>query len=153
MSHVARKRVYLDVCCLHRPTDDLSIDRNRLEAEAILAIVAHAQRGDWDMVGSRAIEYEVGRCSDPARRQAATELASAAALVVAVGRVDYERAAELGRLGFASLDALHVACAEAAECCVLLSTHDALSRTARRHRSALRISVENPLAWLMEQET
>lgn len=29
-------RIYLDVCCLNRPLDDLSIGRNRLEAEAVL---------------------------------------------------------------------------------------------------------------------
>jgi hypothetical protein len=31
--------LYLDMCCLNRPFDDQSIDRNRLESEAVLAIL------------------------------------------------------------------------------------------------------------------
>ena len=147
---MARTRVYLDVCCLNRPADDLSIGRNRLEAEAILSIVAQADR-EWDLVGSDAVQYEVRQCSDPVRRTAALELASSASSTVVAGQAEYARAAELIRLGIGDLDALHVACAEAGGCDVMLTTDDRLLRRASRHQAQLQVRLENPVAWLMEQ--
>ena len=32
--------IYLDMCCLKRPFDDQSVARNRLECEAVLALLA-----------------------------------------------------------------------------------------------------------------
>lgn len=146
------RRVYLDVCCLNRPTDDLSIDRNRLEAEAVLAIVSHASQGNWDIVASAAIEFEIEQCLDPLRRRAAVKLASAARVSVTIVRKHYDRAAELVRLGFGQLDALHVAAAESARCEVMLSTDDRLLKRATRNLKALRVRVENPLNWLLEHD-
>lgn len=148
---MARRRVYLDVCCLNRPADDLSIDRNRLESEAVIAVVAHAQQADWDIVSSSAVEYEIANGNDAMRRQAASKLASVAIVFVAVGEEHYHRAAELAKAGLQPLDALHVACAEAAGCEVVLSTDDRLVRRAARCGAALRVRVRNPLEWLLEQ--
>jgi hypothetical protein len=44
--------VYLDVCCLNRPFDDQTQDRIRLEAEAIVLILEHIIRGDWNWLSS-----------------------------------------------------------------------------------------------------
>lgn len=144
--------MYLDVCCLNRPTDDLSIDRNRLEAEAVLAIVAHASEGDWDIATSTAVEYEVQQCTDPLRQRVATKLASVARVSVAIVQAHYNRAAELARLGFGQLDALHIASAESANCDVMLSTDDRLLKKAGRNAKAMKVRVENPLQWLLEQD-
>lgn len=54
-------RIYLDACCLNRPFDDQTQDRIRLEAEAVLLILAHIEAGDWDMIGSEALEFEIGQ--------------------------------------------------------------------------------------------
>jgi hypothetical protein len=35
--------IYLDVCCLNRPFDDQTQERIRLEAEAVLRILANIQ--------------------------------------------------------------------------------------------------------------
>ena len=57
-------RIYMDVCCLNRPFDDLSQDKVYLEAEAILAIVSHCEQGRWTLVASGVIEYELSRSAD-----------------------------------------------------------------------------------------
>ncbi|WP_256875183.1 hypothetical protein [Nostoc sp. C052] len=44
--------IYLDVCCLNRPFDDQTQERIRLEAEAVLLILANCQTGEWQMLVS-----------------------------------------------------------------------------------------------------
>ncbi|GAB1538778.1 hypothetical protein NUACC21_14420 [Scytonema sp. NUACC21] len=51
--------IYLDVCCLNRPFDDLTQTRICLEAEAILSILQHCERGEWQLVGSEVIDLDV----------------------------------------------------------------------------------------------
>jgi hypothetical protein len=52
-------RLYLDVCCLNRPFDDQTQDRIHLETEAILSILKHVEIGDWTLVSSSVVLYEV----------------------------------------------------------------------------------------------
>jgi hypothetical protein len=40
-------KIYLDVCCLNRPFDDQGQERIRLEAEAVLLIIARMESGQW----------------------------------------------------------------------------------------------------------
>src|SRR5690242_17389584 len=57
-------RLYLDVCCCNRPFDDQAIDRNRLEAEAVLAITAKIRGGIHSLVSSEIIDREIDACPD-----------------------------------------------------------------------------------------
>lgn len=52
-----------------------------------------------------------------------------------------------------ALDALHLACAEAGNAEVLLTTDDQMVSKARQHRDVLRVRVENPILWLTEVMT
>ena len=61
------------------------------------------------------------------------------------------RALELERLGFAGIDALHLACAESAKADVFITTDDQLQRVANRHRDFLRVRVANPLTWIQAE--
>ena len=61
-----------------------------------------------------------------------------------------QRAATLMELGFKSFDATHVACAEAGEVDVLLTTDDRLLRTAIRAQSLVQVLIKNPVSWLLE---
>jgi len=45
-------KIYLDVCCLNRPFDDQTQARIRLEAEAVLIILAQCETGHWEWIGS-----------------------------------------------------------------------------------------------------
>ncbi|MBM3212008.1 type II toxin-antitoxin system VapC family toxin [Candidatus Poribacteria bacterium] len=61
------------------------------------------------------------------------------------------RAKQLEELGFALFDALHIACAEEARADILLTTDNGFLRRALRNQSVLKIKVENPVKWLMEE--
>ena len=61
-------RIYLDSCCLQRPLDDQTQPRIKVEAEAVLVILASVQAGDCSLLNSEALEYELGRIPDDRRR-------------------------------------------------------------------------------------
>lgn len=142
--------VYLDTCCLNRPSDDQTQPRIRLESEAVLAILAavEARRGvEW--LGSTAVLGEVERNPDPDRRRRALRLLELATRWVRIELEDGTRGEALAQLaGLTAFDALHVALAERGGADVLLTTDDRFLRRAARLAGALRVSVENPLAWL-----
>ena len=144
-------KIYLDVCCLNRPFDDRKQDRVRLESEAVLAILGRCQDEGWILLGSEVIDLEISRIPDSERKQKVGLLSSIARLRVVVGDAVERRAVELERLGFKAFDALHIACAEAGGADVLLTTDDRLLRKARQNRGALKVRVENPVKWLMEE--
>jgi hypothetical protein len=68
MNHVMRT-IYLDACCINRPFDDQSQARIRLEAEAVLLLLAEIGEGKLRWIGSNVLEYEVSRTPDLQRRQ------------------------------------------------------------------------------------
>ena len=52
-------KIYMDVCCLNRPFDDLSYERIQFESDAVLAILSRCQTGMWTLVSSEIIELEL----------------------------------------------------------------------------------------------
>ena len=146
-------RIYLDVCCLNRPFDDQTQARIRLEAEAVVMILAQCEAGHWEWIGSEAVGLEVSQTPDPERRRRVQLLASYAHRSIFVGQAEIERAQQLEAWGFSAFDALHLACAESAEVDVFLTTDDKLLRKAAAHAKQLQVRVENPLTWLREVST
>lgn len=146
-------RIYLDTCCLNRPFNDRSQERIRREAEVILAVLERCTRGEWRWISSDAIADEVAQIRDGSHRLRVTLLAEGAHEQIALENVHVERARVLQSVGFGSMDALHLACAEAASADVLLTTDDRFVRVARRVADQLRTRVLNPVAWLEEVVT
>lgn len=145
------RRIYLDSCCLCRPFDDHAVDRNRLESEAVLAILRHVHQGEWELAGSEALLLESAAILSEEKRAQVEGLASLQTRFVRIGEAEDERMAYLNSLGFNPMDALHIACAESAGCDIFLTTDDRLRKTAQRHASVLKVRVDNPLLWLQEQ--
>lgn len=144
-------RIYLDVCCLNRPYDDQTQDRIRLESEAVIAILKHVESGEWSLVSSGVVSYEISRTSDEERKRRLISIVQRASGFIPVGRETYIRAEELQhQLGIKAYDALHIACAEQGGADVFLSTDDRLVKAAKRNSEATNIRVENPLTWLQE---
>src|SRR3972149_5924139 len=123
-------RIYLDVCSLNRPFDDHTQDRVRLESEAVLTILSRSQTESWILLGSEIIDIEISKIPDDDTEK---------------------RAIELEELDFKSFDALHIACAEKGEADVLLTTDDDLLRKASQNKGILKVKLENPVRWLMEE--
>lgn len=145
--------IYLDVCCLNRPFDDQSQERIRLECEAVLLILERCQRQEWRALGSEAVDYEISRIPDGERCRKVYYLASIVESKQSISESVEDRAGELEQMSFRAVDALHIACAEAGNADVLLTTDDQLVNQARQHSGVLRVRVENPIVWLMEVTT
>ena len=143
-------KIYLDVCCLNRPFDDQTQIRIRLEAEAILIILAQCDEGHWEWISSEVVDLEINQTPDPERRRRVQLLASHTHRSILVGQREVERAQQLETWGFSAFDALHLACAESGEADVFLTTDDRLLRKAGAYAKQMRVRVENPLTWLRE---
>ena len=63
---------------LNRPFDDQNQDRIRVESEAIMSILFHCQKNDWELIGSEIIDLELSKSQDTAKNLKAIKLASIA---------------------------------------------------------------------------
>lgn len=141
-------RIYIDVCCLNRPFDDQSLDRIRIESEAVLAILNRCLY-DWVLVGSEAIDYEISKIPDNERKTGVKVLSAISRDKVTVNENILRRASEFENIGLKALDALHLACAEkSAE--IMLTTDDEIVKKVMANNSLVKVRVENPVRWLME---
>ncbi|MDL2231970.1 PIN domain-containing protein [Ruminococcaceae bacterium OttesenSCG-928-L11] len=141
-------KIYLDNCCLNRPFDDLSQDRVYLEAEAILSIVSHCENGEWELMASGIIEYELSRLTDMERLEQVRTLYSAARTRLVTTEAAEKRAVFFQQQGIKMFDSLHLALAETGGADIFLTTDDRLLRAAVK--LDLKIKVANPVSWLME---
>ena len=92
--------IYLDVCCLNRPLDNLEQTRIRLEAESITEIVQNCQDGKWQLINSDIIEFEVGQHSDSFKQEMVKSILSIATVFIqSTKEIDF-RTQELMKLSF-----------------------------------------------------
>ena len=134
-------RAYLDLCALKRPFDDHTQSRIRLEADAVLELLA-AVPEHFTFVHSRA--HDVENDQNPMSWRAARVAAwFESATVLPDPNADdlVRRTTALMALGFRNFDALHIAWAEFAEADVFVTTDDRLLSLANRHATLLRVRV------------
>lgn len=146
-------KLYLDACCLNRLTDDQTQVRIRQEAEAVERILRRMQAGEILWISSDALADEIDRNPDVERRLENTALLAIASELVEVSDAIARRAADLHAVGYGIYDALHLACAEAAEADGLLTTDDRFLRKASRRDGGPLVAVLNPLFWSKENLT
>lgn len=131
------------------PFDDRRQERIRLEAEAVEAILARIERGEWHLVGSHALAFEISRTPDPLRRRACLAMLAEAREIVETSEALRAETSRLIGLGLRPLDAAHLASAQAGRAEIFLTVDDALLRAARRIGQNLPIRVETPVAFLL----
>ena len=142
-------KIYLDVCCLNRPFDDHRQERIRLESEAVVAILGRSKT--LTLLSSEIVDLEISKIPDEDRKQKVMLLSSISKMNIVIDDEIINRAKELTKMGFKSFDALHIACAEKGQADALLTTDDHLLKKAISHRGFIRVRLENPLRWLMEE--
>ncbi len=148
---LAVMKVYFDVCCLNRPFDDQNQDRIRLESEAVLSVLKHVDEGKWKLVSSDTVIYEINKTTDEERRDRLLSINNAAQIYVTVDEKILNRGSIIQEMGFTTYDAMHIACAEAAQADIFLSTDKKLTKRALKNTNKLLITVKNPLIWIQEE--
>ena len=141
-------KIYFDVCCLNRPFDDHVQERIRLESEAVITILSRSKT--LTLLTSEIVDFEISKIPDEDRRQKVSLLSSISKTNIIVDREIVARARQLNKMGFKSFDAFHIACAESGQADVLLTTDDDFLKKATSQRKLLKVKIENPLKWLME---
>ena len=141
--------IYLDVCCLNRPFDDWRQDRIRLEGQTILDIFQRFYSEEWKLVSSEAIEAELNRMVNLDKLDRIIKLLQVAEnKIILTDEID-KRSKEIEKLGFGLYDSFHIACAETAKVDVLLTTDDRLLKKAIKYSHFLKVTLDNPVTWLM----
>ena len=141
-------RIYMDVCCMNRPFDDLSQDRVQFEADAVLAVLSRCKSGKWTLVSSEVVDLESSKSSNRERLNKVRTLCSIAKERLIIDEDVTERAMEFQRCGIKVMDSLHLAVAETHAIDVFLTTDDNFLRAVKRIKT--NITVANPVVWLME---
>ena len=144
-------KIYIDVCCLNRPFDDQSQDRIHLEAEAIISIFKHIEKGHWFWLSSTIVNYEISQTIDIERKTRLKSLANSASEFVSINQDIIDRAKQIQNLGITTYDALHLASAEHGQANIFLSTDDKLIKAAKRNHDKTFVKIENPLVWLQKE--
>lgn len=143
-------KIYLDACCLNRLTDDQDQSRIREESLAVERILKLVRDGTIQWVSSDALADEIGRNPDLERKLGNVALLALASEVIEENNQITHRAEALHTTGYGVFDALHLACAEAAQVDALLTTDDSFIQKASRGDGRPRIDVRNPLSWSQE---
>ncbi len=143
-------KVYLDVCCLNRPFDDQTQDRIRLEAEAVYTILKFVEIGQFALLNSDIILYEVEKISDLKQKNSIRIILSKAKCYISLNEDILKRGYEIQKIGVKSYDALHIASAEYGKATIFLTTDDKLLKIARNNLEKIHTKVQNPLNWILE---
>jgi len=145
--------VYLDVCCLNRPFDDQTQERIRDETRAVYNILLRVRRRELAWISSAIVDREVRETPERRRRTRVQRfIRFLAGTHIEFDDTVEQRARELGLLGFDPADALHLACAERGGAELFFTVDDRLVRRAARVADALHLKVQNPRAWVAQQE-
>ncbi len=135
-------RVYLDNCCYNRPFDEQAQLRVVLETLAKLNIQQQMRDGVLEYVWSSVLDFEISKSRFLDRSLQITPWAKGAVINVQIDDSIRFRAKEFEANGLKAMDALHVACAEAAECDWFFTTDRSILKKARGLTS---MRVANPV--------
>ena len=144
--------VYLDTCAIQRPLDDLTQLRIRVEAEAVLAVVAAAEAGEVALVASDVLRFEAENNPLPHRKAFARRVLALASADVATTAGVAARAAAYVAAGIKPLDAVHLASAVEASADFCCTSDDGLLRKGLRVNTAA-TRVVSPLDLIAGLET
>jgi len=142
-------RIYLDLCCLKRPFDLQEQPLIRLQAEAVLSILALVP-DTVELLQSPALHLENSMNPNQARREAVALLLSAGEIASPKEADITARIDELLAKGFKSFDAFHLATAELADAAFFLTVDGELLKVASRLPDQLHVPVTDPIRFIVE---
>ncbi|MDJ1177784.1 PIN domain-containing protein [Roseofilum sp. BLCC_M91] len=139
-------KVYLDTSVYNRPFDDQTQPKIFLETQAVAIILQSIKAQIFELVSSSVLEYENSRNPDPVKRKAMSQSLQIAGSRLNVDDMIKQRGQELEHNGLKAVDALHVACAEAASSNYFITCDKRLINRC----SNLAIKVMNPVDFVLE---
>ncbi|MDH4164730.1 MAG: PIN domain-containing protein [Nitrospirota bacterium] len=146
-----RTKIYLDTSVYNRPFDDQRQARIRLEAEAFLSILEKTMAGAVSIISSSVVAYENSLSPFPARKERVSDYIALSSRTVKMSQAIRKRATILETAGFDSLDAMHLACAEAGDVEYFITCDDNITKKAKRNPAVVSLIVCSPLQFLIEE--
>ena len=140
-------RVYLDNCCYNRPFDEQTQVVVRLESEAKLLIQAMMRMGTIEYSWSFILQLEISRNPDPQRKAAIRAWRAGATTDIAPSAEIRQRAKEFESVGIKPVDAIHLACAEAAQCDWFLTVDRGI---LKKMQAIGKMRIVNPAQFVLE---
>jgi hypothetical protein len=113
-SRLINTRLYLYLCVYNRPFDYQGQELVALETSAFIYVLEMTEQGACTLIGSDALWYENEKNPNEDRKVRIRSYFSLSKDFVTFDVADIPRMRALKRLGFADIDALHIALAEKA---------------------------------------
>ncbi|MUL38695.1 PIN domain-containing protein [Gloeocapsopsis dulcis] len=139
-------RVYLNTSAYNRPFDDQTQPKIFLESQAVIIILQMIEVKELELVSSLVLEYENSRNPYPIKQEAMNRYLQLAGLRQEVDEAIRQRAENLEHNGLKAIDALHIACAEAANSDYFITCDKRLINRC----SGLTMQVMNPVNFVLE---
>jgi len=142
--------IYLDTCCYGRPFDKQKQAKIAAEAISVMTAIDICKTAKYDIVGSEAVIFEIGRIRDDILRENVKAFYDKTVTnCIFLTSKDRERAAVLRADGLGDMDSVHLAAAEAAGVKFLLTTDVDFERICAEKKLSS-VKVINPLTFLTE---
>ena len=143
-------RIYLDMCCYNRPYDDQSSLKVAMETQSKIHIQNLIKAGQYDLIGSYTLDYEVSRNPFEMRRNSIVKfIAENINGYVGEERADILKpmAENIMEQGIKEKDAYHIASAIYAKCKYFISTDIRLLKFKTD-----KIKLVTPIEFVVEME-
>ena len=141
-------RIYLDTSIYNRPFDDRTQPKIFLETQAVILILQMVEAKLIELVSSSVLEYENSRNPYAIKQRFMNQYLQIAIMRQQVNEPIRQRAEQLELQGIKPIDALHVACAEAANSNYFITCDKRLINRCQE----LTIVTLNPIDFIVEIE-
>lgn len=142
-------KLYLDNCCYSRPFDDLTQEKNNLEAQAIKAIINKYYNNEFKIYTSDVLLFEINKIKDGIKRKKVLEVYKKLKLTnIKTSDEIIKRAYEIRKYNIKDMDSLHIAYAEKSNIDYFITTDKLLINSSKRAK--VKIKVMNPIEFIME---
>jgi predicted nucleic acid-binding protein len=144
-------KVYLDLCVYNRPFDDQWQPRIVVETVEFMFLLEKAINKEMTIINSFVLEYENSKSPLIDRRDKIEDLLKIASEYVRYSERLENRAEEIEKRGFMAMDALHIACAEAAKSDFFITCDDLLLRKGKANKDKLKVRIVGLMEFFSEE--
>jgi predicted nucleic acid-binding protein len=144
-------KLYLDLCVYNRPFDDQGQPRIVVETVEFMFLLEKAINKEMTIINSFVLEYENSKSPLIDRRDKIEDLLKIASEYVKYSERLENRAEEIEKRGFMAMDALHIACAEAAKSDFFITCDDLLLRKGKANNDKLKVRIVGLMEFFSEE--